>query len=101
MKNNLDTPQAAGYETHGCANQYSIRVRTTDIDGGIFESQFTINIIDINDPPGNITLSNNIIEENRSPGAIIGFLNSIDQDDGDSVTFNLPDTTPDNSFFFH
>jgi len=81
-------------------NSYSIRVRTTDSGDAIYDRQFTINIIDDNDPPTGITLSNNVIQENRPSGAIIGFLNAVDDDDEDNHTFSLPDSNEDNSLFF-
>jgi len=72
-------------------SSYNIRVQTDDGAGGVFEEAFTITINDItepNNPPTDISLSNNTIDENitgNTPAnSLIGTLSSTDVD---STTF--------------
>ena len=78
---------------------YQIRVRTTDTGGGSFEEQFTINIIDANDVPDKINLSNNSLNENDETIPAIGTLSTVDADAGESFTYII-DQVFDNEFFF-
>ncbi len=80
-------------------NQYTIRVRTDDGDGGgikgVFEKVFTIDIINVNDTPTDIKLDGNdtdSIDENLLSGKVISTLTTIDQDissNGDTHTYSL------------
>ena len=69
--------------------QHQIRVRTTDSGGLFFEKAFTINILDINVPPTNLTLSGTSIQENLSAGTLIGVLGTVDPDPDDTHTYAL------------
>ncbi len=82
----LRTNQAFNYESK---NLYSIRVRTSDGRGGSFENTFTINILDSNDAPSTINLSNSLIAENRQVGSLIGFLSTTDEDTNDPASFTF------------
>ncbi|WP_158546165.1 T9SS type A sorting domain-containing protein [Adhaeribacter pallidiroseus] len=69
---------------------YHIRVRTNDRKGyGTFEKAFTIQVKDLNEAPQDIWLSAQEIDENNKKGAVIGLLNSLDEDDPDSHTYQL------------
>lgn len=59
---------------------YSIRVQTNDGNGGTYSKVFTINILDINDAPTNITLSNNTITENKPVNSFIANISTSDED---------------------
>jgi hypothetical protein len=78
---------------------YSIRVRTTDADGGTYERQFTVNVTDANDAPTDITLSNATVAEQQAPGAYVGVLAVTDIDAVDSHFLTLPAGLADNGFF--
>lgn len=65
------------YETQ---SSYSIRVQTNDGNGGTYSKVFSITIIDINDAPENIILSNNTIKENKAVNSLIGTLSTTDED---------------------
>src|SRR5204862_2154228 len=58
--NTLQTNASFDFETK---NSYSIRVQTDDGNGGTFQKQFTISITNVNEPPTDISLSNNNIDE--------------------------------------
>ena len=63
---------------------YNLRIRATDRGGFFLEQPFTINVIDVNEPPASVTISNNRIQENLPAGTYIGSVSSTDID-GDSI----------------
>jgi LPXTG-site transpeptidase (sortase) family protein len=75
------TKASLDYETQ---SNFAIRVRSTDSGGNQFEQTFTFSIVDVNEPPTNISLSNNTIDENEAANTVIGDLSSVD---GDSSAF--------------
>ncbi|MDD3302153.1 MAG: cadherin repeat domain-containing protein, partial [Candidatus Gracilibacteria bacterium] len=76
-------------------SSYSIRVRTTDYAGLYFEKEFTITLNNVSEAPTDINLSNSSINENVGIGYTIGALTSIDEDVGDTFTYNLVSGTGD------
>ncbi len=80
---------------------YPIRVKTDDGKGGVFSKQFTIMVIDGNDPPYQIQLTNSQIEENLAIGSGVGEFVTLDQDDEDRHVYELTETGPqnDNQYF--
>ncbi|MDZ4851893.1 MAG: hypothetical protein SGI77_21600 [Pirellulaceae bacterium] len=78
---------------------YSIRVRTIDNIGLLFEKVFTVNVTNVNETPTNILLSNSSLPENAGANAVIGVLSAIDQDFSETFTFNLPVGLSNNSLF--
>ena len=69
----------------------SVTVTSTDSAGASVSEAFTINVADINDGPTDISLSANSITENAT-GAVVGNLNTTDDDGGDSHTYTLSDS---------
>jgi hypothetical protein len=67
----------------------SVRIRSTDSGGLSFEKAFTVNVVDVNDPPSNIIFNQSSINENQTPGLTIGTLSSLDEDAIDSHTYSL------------
>lgn len=65
---------------------------------------FRINVLDINERPMQITLSNNVVPENLGP-SYVGELASIDPDNEriqrQTFTYSLVDGSEDNRFFIH
>lgn len=61
----------------------SVTIRSTDdgVPPMWLERTFSITIVDVNDPPEQIQLSNSIINENATVGTVIGELTAIDGDD--------------------
>ncbi|MBT6462332.1 MAG: SUMF1/EgtB/PvdO family nonheme iron enzyme [Opitutae bacterium] len=84
-------------------DSYSIRVKGTDPGELSIEKVFAIDIIDLNDPPSSITLSNDSIAENLKKGTTIGKLMALDEDSKEKFTFKLPSSddggSVDNQFF--
>jgi mRNA-degrading endonuclease HigB of HigAB toxin-antitoxin module len=70
-------------------NQYSVKIRVTDSSDTFYEKAFTINVVDANDAPSNITLSNNTIYENAAINTVIGTLSATDEDAGATATFSI------------
>ncbi len=83
---NLQTSEIFNYEAK---TVYSIRLRTTDNKGGIYEEVFTINVIDANDPPTNIIISNTDFPENLEAGNLIGLFSTADEDANDSYIYSI------------
>jgi Ca2+-binding RTX toxin-like protein len=74
---------------HEADNSYSIRVRTTDSVGLSFEQALTINVINVNEAPTELTISNNNIAENQPRGTVIGNFSTTDPDLANSFTYSL------------
>ncbi|MEO9872789.1 cadherin domain-containing protein [Ekhidna sp.] len=70
-------------------NEFSIRVRVTDLGGLMYESIIEIFIYDIEEVPTNITLSSNNIDENSPPGTVVANLSTEDDDEADTHTYSL------------
>ncbi|NJO98890.1 MAG: tandem-95 repeat protein [Pleurocapsa sp. CRU_1_2] len=67
----------------------SIQVTATDNDGETATDIFELEVINVNDTPLDINLSNLYIDENSSNGTIIGSLSTLDPDLGDSFSYTL------------
>jgi gliding motility-associated-like protein len=82
----LQTNAIFDYETR---QSYQITIRTTDQGDSIFDKTFTINIQNINEPPTDISLSNNTVAENQSSGTAVGNLSTIDPDGTGTFTYSI------------
>jgi len=95
----FETPQSeAG------SNTYTIQVEAVDLGGNVSTVQdFTFTITDIDPesvlPPTDISLTPQDIDENEPIDSVVGILDFVDPDPGDAVTYSLPTSTPDNTFF--
>ncbi len=89
---NLQASEVFDFET---ANSYSIRLRTDDQNGGIYEEVFSISITNDPEAPTDILLSANSILENNSVGDAIGTLSTTDPDNGETFTYSLVTGTGD------
>ena len=74
----------------------SIRLRTDDGNGGVFEKTFDISVTDVvengggtNFPPSNILLSSNSIDENANIGTVVGILSAVDANGTDIHQYTL------------
>jgi gliding motility-associated-like protein len=68
---------------------YSFRLRVTDKGGLSFEKEFTITVINVNEAPTALALSNTSVLENAASGTILGTLAGTDADAGDMHTYTL------------
>jgi hypothetical protein len=82
----LHTTRAFNFEVNPIR---SIRVRSTDSAGQAFEQSFVIRVGDVNERPGQATLSESGVTENMPLGTFVGMLAATDPDFGDRVTFAL------------
>ena len=98
--NRLLTNSIFDYESK---NSYSIRVQTSDSNGGVFQKALTINVNDVNENenPTDLSLSNNSVAENSPLNTLIGNFNTTDPDTGNTFTYSLVTGigSTDNSLF--
>ena len=71
-------------------DSYDIVIEVTDSAGATYRKTLTINVLDINEAPENLQLSNASVSENDA-GAVIGDLTLTDVDAGDTHTFRVSD----------
>ena len=72
---------------------FDIKIKVTD-DGEpakSFEKSFLVHLVDVNDPPWNLTLSSNVVKENSPIGFQIGNFSALDEDFNQTLTFYLVD----------
>ena len=67
-----------------------INITTTDPSGESFTQTYNINVVDVNESPEGISLSNLTISENDA-GAVVGTIATADPDSGDSHTYTIDD----------
>ena len=86
----------AGNELHAVNNldfetksTYLLRIRSTDSAGIFVEKAFTINVVNANENPSDITISSTVLPENAGPNATVGTLNTLDVDASDTFTYQL------------
>jgi Ca2+-binding RTX toxin-like protein len=96
--NTLKTNAIFDFESQ---NSYSIRVETTDSANNTYSESLTININDLNDVPTDLTLDNNIVDENQPINTTVGTFSTTDPDTGDTFTYSLVtgNGDTDNSLF--
>ncbi|MDC8448276.1 MAG: DUF4347 domain-containing protein [Nitrospira sp.] len=72
-------------------SSHDVTVRVTDSGGLTYDETFTINLTDVNEAPTSISLNSNTVEENAANGTVVGTASTMDQDAGDSHTYQLMD----------
>jgi Ca2+-binding RTX toxin-like protein len=70
--------------------QITVTVTVTDQAGASFSKDFTLEVLNVNEAPTAIALSNMMVEENAA-GAVVGVLHVTDPDVGDVHTFTVSD----------
>ena len=75
---------------HEGQETYELTLSVEDRAGNEYSETVTINVADLNEGPGSLTLSNTAINEN-APGAVVGTVSAVDPDDGDVLTFTVSD----------
>ena len=83
-------------------SSYTIRVRTTDEDGLSYERNFTIKVLNINEPPIRISLNNYMVAENLPDSTLVGEFELEDTEWDDEGVASLVSGEGDdsNAFFF-
>jgi len=76
-------------------NTYSVRIRTEDDGGNIYEEAMIITVGDVNAAPTNITLDNNDIDEGLAVLTFVGNLDFVDDGEDNPVqeTYSIACTT--------
>ncbi len=75
--NEVRTGTPLNYEAR---SSYSIRVQTEDGKDGVFGKSLTVTVVNANDLPQSITLSNNVVVENAALRSTIGAFSTADED---------------------
>ena len=70
-------------------NSYSIRMRASSPEGLSYELITVFSVTDVNEAPTDILLTNNQVNENESPNTFIGTLSTIDQDAGETFSYEI------------
>ena len=87
----LKTRQRLNFEA---ASTRSIRIQVEDGGGLNIEQSFSINVLDTNEEPTNLSISSNEVAENSPSGTLVGQLSTLDPDMGGTITYSLL-STPD------
>jgi len=96
--NQLRSSASFNYEVK---NSYKIRIQTNDGNGGTHSDTFSIYVLNANDAPTNISLSNNVVVENRPLNSLVGVLNTTDEDAGNFFSYSfLTIAGNDNAAFY-
>ena len=84
--NELRSFQSFDFETKSV---YNVRVRVTDRVGGFIEAPFVVQVLDGNELPDSLLLTNNSIAENQPANTLIGSLLGSDPDSGALLSYSL------------
>jgi large repetitive protein len=68
---------------------YSVRVRVSERSGLSTERVLTIGVMDVNEAPSDIVLSNQTILENNRVNALVGIFSTVDSDRNDTFSYQL------------
>jgi hypothetical protein len=68
---------------------FSVRVRSTDQGGQLFEKIFVIRVTNVNDAPCNLTLTSAKVSENLAVNTLVGNLKGTDPDAGAILTYSF------------
>nr|NKB45539.1 hypothetical protein [Alphaproteobacteria bacterium] len=79
---------------------YSATIKVTDSQGNELDSTLSVHVVDLNETPSSITLSNSRIPENSdtSNGYAIGDLQTTDEDFGDTHNYTITGGADQNNF---
>ncbi len=93
--NQLRTNVVFDYETK---SSYQITVKVTDNNSNTFQKDFTIQILDVNEAPTDITLSNTTVNDRSAAGTEVATIAVVDQDVNDTHTITFDGGTDDSKF---
>jgi hypothetical protein len=74
---------------HEAKASYSVTVRATDNGGLTYDKSLNISVLNVNETPTGIALSNNTISEYVAVNTVVGVLTTTDPDGGDTFTYSL------------
>ncbi|KAJ8308605.1 hypothetical protein KUTeg_013479 [Tegillarca granosa] len=87
---------ALDYETK---STYTIIVKAVDDEGLSSTQEFTIKVLDVNEPPTQITLDKLTVDENSPPGTVIGTLKTEDLDKDQTFAYKVIESAPESGYF--
>ena len=98
VNNELKIRESPDFETK---DTFSIRIETEDTGGFTFEKSFTLNVLDLNEQPTDIEISDSSFSQSSDANTAITKLFAVDPDFGDVDTFKLVsgNGSDDNSYF--
>ena len=70
-------------------SNYSIRVRSVDQGGLLFEKAITIVVTNVNEDPTDMTLTSTSLSENQPANTVVGMFQATDPDAGDTFAYSL------------
>jgi hypothetical protein len=73
---------------------HNICIRVADQAGRTYDKNFVITVNNLNEPPTNISLSNNAVDENQPLNTLVGVLTAADPDASASFTYSLACAIP-------
>jgi hypothetical protein len=79
----------------GGARELTLHVRQNDGQTAVASATVNVTPLNTNDPPTDIQLSNDTVDENLDAGAAVGTLSTVDPDAGDGFTYELVAGTGD------
>jgi hypothetical protein len=81
----------AGPLNYEICSRWQPVVRVTDQNGNVVTGAFFIHVTDVNEAPGNATLSGGSVAENSANGTVVGTVTGTDPDAGASLHYALVD----------
>ncbi|MFN8466895.1 MAG: cadherin repeat domain-containing protein [Caldilineaceae bacterium] len=82
----LRTDRVFNYESTA---SYAICLQVTDGQGGLYTELLTLSVVNKNDTPTGINLSNNTIAQAAALGTLVGTLSKVDEDTSQTYTYSL------------
>ena len=74
---------------HEVKASYSVTIRATDSGGLTYDKSLNISVLNVNETPTGIALSNNTISEYVAVNTVVGVLTTTDPDGSDTFTYSL------------
>ena len=74
------------------ASSHEITVEVTDSAGNTYDENFTIDVGNVNEGPGDLTLTGNSVSENAADGTVVGSVSASDPDSGETFSYSLSDS---------
>jgi hypothetical protein len=90
----LQLKNALNYETK---TSHSLTLRATDSTGLVYDKSFVFDVINVNENPTSLSLSNTNVAGGSGDGTFVGFLSATDPDLGQTFTFTVT-SDPDAKF---
>jgi hypothetical protein len=84
--NQLVATRSFDFET---ISSYMPSITVRDAAGATITVPVTVQVTDVNEKPSNILISNQSVDENLAPGALVGLLSAIDVDANETATYSL------------